>query len=199
MRLLKLQGLHSLGRSSHTIPMQLNEDQERFLKKSLLTMQIIAGALIQGVVVFLVVVMFFLPVPPNRLAVLNSYIALGFALVAMVMSLVVPNIIVASTKKSLVKGRPIDLPKQFGEVSNLGFLAPLAGLFQTKMIIAMALLEGAAFYNLISYMMERQPFTLAVVGMLLLALVMNFPTRRGLEKWLAQETKSIAEMWSLEK
>lgn len=179
--------------------MQLNEDQERFLRKSLLTMQIIAGALIQGVVVFLVVVMFFLPVPPNRLAVLNSYIALGFALVAMVMSLVVPNIIVASTKKSLVKGRPIDLPKQFGEVSNLGFLAPLAGLYQTKMIIAMALLEGAAFYNLISYMMERQPFTLAVVGMLLLALVMNFPTRRGLEKWLAEETKSIAEMWSLEK
>jgi hypothetical protein len=179
--------------------MQLNEDQERFLKKSLVTMQIIAGALIQGVVIFLVVVVFFLPVPPNRLAVLNSYIGLGLALVAMAMSLVVPNIIVASTKKSLVKGRPIDLPKQFGEVSDLGFLAPLAGLYQTKMIIAMALLEGAAFFNLVSYMMERQPFTLAVVGMLLLALVMNFPTRRGLEKWLAEETKSIAEMWSLEK
>jgi hypothetical protein len=179
--------------------MQLNEDQERFLKKSLVTMQIIAGALIQGVVIFLVVVVFFLPVPPNQLAVLNSYFGLGFALVAMAMSLVVPNVIVASTKKSLVKGRPIDLPKQFGEMSNLGFLAPLAGLYQTKMIIAMALLEGAAFFNLISYMMERQPFTLAVVGMLLLALAMNFPTRRGLEKWLAEETKSIAEMWSLEK
>jgi hypothetical protein len=176
--------------------MQLTADQERFLKKSLLTMQIIAGALIQGVIIFFVVV-FFLPIPPNRLAVLNSYIGLGFALLAMVMSLVVPNIIMASAKTSLVKGKPIELLKQFGEVSNLGFLAPLAGLFQTRMIIAMALLEGAAFFNLVSYMMERQPFTLAVVGMLLLALVMNFPTRRGLETWLAQETKSIAEMYSL--
>jgi hypothetical protein len=176
--------------------MQLSDEQERFLKKSLLTMQIIAGALIQGVIIFLIVVVF-LPVPPNRLAVLNSYIGLGFALLAMMMSLVVPNIIMASTKKALVKGRPIDLPQQFGEVSSLGFLAPLAGLYQTKMIIAMALLEGAAFFNLVSYMMERQPFTLAVAGMLLLALVMNFPTRRGLEKWLAEETKSIAEMYDL--
>lgn len=179
--------------------MQLTEVQERFLKKSLLTMQIIAGALIQGVVVFLVVVVFLLPPPPNRVAVFSSYIGLGFALVAMAMSLVVPNIILASTKKSLVKGKPSELLKQYGEVSNLGFLAPLTGLYQTRMIIAMALLEGAAFFNLVSYMMERQPFTLAVVGMLLLALVMNFPTRRGLEKWLAQETKSIAEMWSLDK
>lgn len=178
--------------------MQLSDEQQRFLKKSLLTMQIIAGALIQGIIIFLIVVLS-LPAPPNRLAIFNPYIGLGVALLAMVMSLVIPNVIMNSTKKSLIKGRPIDLPKQFGEVSDLGFLTPLAGFFQTKMIIAMALLEGAAFFNLLSYMMERQAFSLAIVGMLLLAMMMNFPTRRGLEKWLAEETKSIAEMWSLEK
>ncbi len=178
--------------------MQLTEEQEGFLRKSLLTMQFIAGALIQGVVVFLVVVLFFLPAPPNRLAIFNPYVGLGVAVLAMLMSLFIPRLILVSTKKSLVKGRPIDLPKQFGETGNVGFLAPLTGLFQTRLIIAMALLEGAAFFNLVSYMCERQTMSLAVVGMLLLAMVLNFPRRRGLEAWLAEETKSIAELWSME-
>lgn len=179
--------------------MQLNEDQEVFLRKSLLTMQIIAGALINGVVVFFVIAVFVLSPQVNNDPPLIAYIALGVGCLAVVMSFAIPNLIMASTKKSLIKGKPINLPDNYQGATNVGFLGPLVGMYQTKLIISMAILEGAAFFNLIAYIIEGQRMSLIMTGLLVAIMATKFATRGGLENWLADEAKSIDELWKLSK
>ena len=80
---------------------------------------------------------------------------------------------------------------------EVGIVGNLLFLFQTRHIIGYAMLEGAAFYNLIAYMIERQQVNLAMVGLLLGAMFVKFPTYGRLEGWVADEMKSIDELRSL--
>jgi hypothetical protein len=149
--------------------------------------------------VFFVIVVFVLKPQGNNAALLNTYLALGAGCLAIVMSFIVPNLIMSSTKKSLIKGKPINLPENYKGTTNVGFLGPLVGRYQTKLIIGMAILEGAAFYNLIAYMMEGQQISLVMTGLLVAIMATKFPTRGGLENWLTDEAKSIDELWKLSK
>ena len=47
----------------------------------------------------------------------------------------------------------------------------------------MALLDGAALFNLIAYIIDGQWFSLATAGFLLLLMGMMFPTVREFESW----------------
>jgi hypothetical protein len=55
------------------------------------------------------------------------------------------------------------------------------------MIIGMALLEGAAFYQAIAYYVEGQPLALGLGCLLLLGLIVQFPTRSRVERWLENQ------------
>ena len=64
----------------------------------------------------------------------------------------------------------------------------LAGLYQTKMIVGMAVLEGAAFVSLISYISERQFWSYGVVAFLVGVMAISFPSQGQFESW-AEEMK----------
>jgi hypothetical protein len=60
-------------------------------------------------------------------------------------------------------------------------------LYQTRLILVAALLEGAGFMQAIFYLMEGQTFSLAVALVLLAWLALLFPTRAGVEEWVERQ------------
>ena len=137
--------------------------------------QIIAGALVTGVVVFATVAFVIAkgdspPIPFLSIA------AAMFAGVATVMRFIVPVVIVNG-------GKP-QLKQSSGDEQR----SLLAGLYQTKMIVGMALLEGAAFFNLIAYIIEKQFWSYGVVAFLLGVMAISFPSQGQFDSW-AEEMK----------
>jgi branched-subunit amino acid transport protein len=177
--------------------MQLNVEQERFFRAMLTNMRILSAALISGVVVFLVVVLFIIKSDPKPGLPLLTYLGLAFGAVAVVFAFIIPGFIGGTIKQALVDGKRVDLPPQFKTSQEVGIAGNLLFLFQTRLIIGYAILEGAAFFNLVAYMLERQDVSLAVVGLLLGAMMAKFPTRGKVAGWLADETRAIAELRSL--
>lgn len=177
--------------------MQLNTEQVRFLRAMLTNMRIISAALISGVVVFLVVVVFVIKKDPPQGLPLLTYVALAFGVLALVFAFIIPGFVGGSIKQALIDGKRVELPAQFRPPEEVGIVGNLLFLFQTRLIISCALLEGAAFFNLIAHMIERQQVSLAMVGLLLGAMIVRFPTQARLESWVTDEIRSIDELRSL--
>ena len=137
--------------------------------------QIIVGALIAGVVMFACVAFFVAKGEPAKSPML-ALIGAGMAVMAVVVRFIVPTIIVNGGKARLKESSATEVMTQ------------LAGLYQTKMIIGMAVLEGAAFVSLISYISERQFWSYGVVAFLVGVMAISFPSQGQFESW-AEEMK----------
>lgn len=142
------------------------------------TAQIIAGALIMGVVIFACMAFFIANIAndePVESPVLAMIVA-GMAVMAVVVRFIVPTIIVNGAKARLKKAVDADR------------MAQLAGLYLIKMIVGMALLEGAAITNLVAYIAARQFWSYGVVAFLLGVMAISFPSQGQFEGW-ADEMK----------
>lgn len=62
----------------------------------------------------------------------------------------------------------------------------LLGHYQTRTIVASAVLEGAAFFNLIAVIVEKSIVPLAVAALLVGFLVAGIPTKRRIAEWVAK-------------
>ena len=148
-------------------------------------MQIIAGALIAGVVVFGIVVVFVvgaLNQPPA--AGIVKYMALGFIVLELVPFALVPTFV---TTESITRSQP--------ENRMLSEEERPYGLYQTRMIIRFALLEGAAFLNLVATIIEHHWWNLAAAGGLAFLMLLMFPTRTRVEQWIeTQRMQSDANL-----
>ena len=134
------------------------------------TVQIIAIALIMGILVFGCVA-FVIAKEDGQPTLLVSLLAVGMAVLNTVMRFVVPAIMVNAAKSGL-KG-----------ATDPDRMAQLAGLYQSKMIVGMALIEGAAFFNLVAYIMEKQFWSYGVVAFLLAVMAISFPSQGQFESW----------------
>lgn len=142
--------------------------------------QIIWAALIMGVVCFTGVALIMKGEPQ---APMIAYLAAGFAAINIGVKFVVPGMIVRTQLQKLPAGSPEDLN------------ARLFPIFQTRMIVGLALLEGAAFFNLIAYLTEKQIWTLGIVGLLVLMMVMMFPTLNQFESWVDDIKRDLASQF----
>lgn len=135
------------------------------------TSQIITVALIAGVVIFALAAQLLLPDGPAPQPFI-AWIALAFAVPLIALRYVIPGMLV---KASLKDAR-----------QNIGHFTPnqLRPVFQTRLILGLAMLEGAAFFNLVAYLLERQWFSMAAAGVLVLLMVMMFPTLNQYENWV---------------
>ena len=144
--------------------------------KGIRNSQIICIALLAGLSAFFVVaVIASKETGPAHL----SYIGLGLGVVQIVISFVVPGIVARSQAQRLAA------------TSNEVIESELFAVFQTKMIIGLALLEGAGFFNLVCYMSEGQWWTLAFTGFLMLLMAMRFPTLRQFESWADDKKRDL--------
>ena len=73
----------------------------------------------------------------------------------------------------------------------------LAGLYQISMIIRLALLEGATFFQLIIFHLEGLQVSLVLAIVLLAGIILLFPTRSRVESWIdKQQEKLDEERWT---
>ncbi len=180
----------------------LSDPQREYIGKVALTLQIIVGALAGGVLMFLVIVIFLVSQNPpvaNPTTPIITYSAYGMAFASIIASLVVPGLVSGRARQSLVDGDVSQwgLVKNLPNAAELGDVAPLAAIYQTRTIIGAALLEGAAFFACVAYLLEHQQLVLVVAGALLLMIARHFTTASGLESWIDNELATIQQMRQL--
>lgn len=130
------------------------------------TTQIITGALVAGVLFLAAIAVFVLGglnQPPNGRIV--SGIATAFAVVAFALHLIVPGIVAKQQRQRTSEEN-------------------VYGLYQTKTIISLSILDGAACLNIVAFIVEHNWWTLAVAGGLVFWMLAMFPTRTRVEHWI---------------
>ncbi|MDB5338311.1 MAG: hypothetical protein JWN70_3930 [Planctomycetaceae bacterium] len=149
------------------------------------TMQIICGALMMGVISFAVVAVI---VRSGKAAngqaeasVIVAYIAAGFAALCIAVRVVVPPQTVKAGISQLVKVRRPD------ELTRLD----LYQIYQSQMIVACAVLEGAGFFNLIAFIIAGQIWTLAIVVALVALMASVFPTLERVDNWADEQLRQL--------
>jgi hypothetical protein len=151
---------------------------DSLLDRRLIPMRIIAFAIPMGAVmalgIFLVVrLQGQFPPPPDPPLV--SAVAWGFGILDLLVYLFVSRQVAVAARQRLTRADADGSPSEWLSV------------YQSRLIIQLALLEGATFFFLIAYLLEGLPFNLAGAGVLFLGMLMQFPTRSGVENWIAKQ------------
>jgi hypothetical protein len=112
--------------------------------------------------------------------------AAGFAGIALVLQAFIPSLVVSANRSSYLNSQPRQDPRDRAEAE-----ARLMPLFQTKHIIRMALLEGAAFFCLVAYLVSGLSWLYAIVAALVALMVVSLPTRSALDNWLEEQLQLL--------
>ena len=168
----------------------MSEIDDRVLAPCVRTMQIIAFALITGVVVFLGIACFqvFIQRDGQPIRQGNELPMLSLMALAMLIGMGTASILVpfAMTRSALQRFGAAPRPKdQESEVITL------LNIKQTSMIVSMALLQGAAFFGCIALMIEARPFTLSIVGTAIVSMVIGFPTLGRVRTWVSNQLTQL--------
>ena len=173
-------------------------DLEReYLKTMARAMQVVVLALAAGVVTFGVIVTVIGAEPPGDRQPepsIISYLAVAAACVALVASIAVPGLLAAIARRRIVTGQPAMPNPKLTLPAELGDVGPIAVVYQTRLIVSVAFLEGAAFFNLIAYLLEGQLMSLTAAAIMLIALVSRFPTASQMTGWVEEQLKAIEQL-----
>lgn len=185
---------------SNDMPQQREMTPEQYAAmepdKVLLTMRIIAGALIAGVVMFGGIACFLVfgqppaarPGPaPNLGFAIQLDLGVAGAVLAVVMSFVVPNLIANVQVKSIAK-----ITQDGTATGSKELFGRMLAVSQVRMIIALALVEGAALFNLITFIITKSMIPPAIVGVLLVVMMIHFPTKLKLARWLEDQQRLLS-------
>jgi hypothetical protein len=150
------------------------------------TARVVHFALCLGVVVLtviLVVVRHTQAVQANVPVLL--YVAIAFAVIEIAAAWIVPVLSDKEVRKRMIRGEE--------KPQNPDPLVNWAMLYQTRMIIRCALLNGAAFLQPIAYLLTGHPVPLVLAGTLFLLLVLQYPTRDRVTAWIDRQRDLIEQ------
>ena len=151
---------------------------------ALRTMQIIAAALIGGVLAFAAVVTpLALGDQPDAGRTFMASIAAGVSLLALVVCAMVPLNVVPVNVTTAARGEASDSAEELA----------LYAAYQTRMIVRFAILEGAAMANLAAVLVDKQVYSLALAGLMALIMLAMFPTRGRVERFVKSQIE-LAEL-----
>lgn len=167
----------------------VNQVEQGGPAKALLTMRIIWGALLQGVVVFAVIAIALirngevLGADPFTLSDPLVLVGIVLGMACLVASYIMPPVVASSALKQVRKA-------EAGAKKVPGWEEWPAGspryfmVFQTAFIVRAAILEAPTFFNLIAYMQTGSGIALVLAGVLMLFLAMLFPTETAVRDWV---------------
>ncbi len=152
-------------------------------------LEIIVGAMTAGAAAFLVVAVvvhssFMESSDAPSTAPLLSYVALGYAVLALLVRTVVPGVVAAKVVRRIAGGQP-DADAQAAQLKNA---------YATKTIIAAALIEGAALFAGVVYLVEGTTLSLALAAVLIVLLAAHFPRQASVDEWLERQTERLVRM-----
>jgi hypothetical protein len=151
------------------------------------TMLIIAIALVMGSVTFLGIALFIRnqpnAQPPQDMPVL-LYVGAALSVGALVARLVFPDLIVAGQLS-----QRFTLPERAQPEPHVidRYFAPWPSLYQLRLIVSGALMEGPAFFWLITYFLTGELVSLAAALFFILVLILQIPTRGRVESWIEKQ------------
>jgi hypothetical protein len=175
----------------------ITSEQREHIGKSVLVMQIIVAALAAGVVTFAVVVLVLRSQQeanaPQDNSLLLSYIGILVSASAIAAWMIIPRLLVSRTRQAISEGKTPMLDDYHEPALTEGAqqIQPLVAMHQTRLIVGCALLEGAAFLNLLAYMLEGQLMNLVAAGLLVLIIVTQIPTFGRLTSWIEDDLSAI--------
>jgi len=144
-------------------------------------MQIIVVALVMGVVTFGVVAVSMAGAPQPGTPI-TSYVAVGMAVMVVVVRAIVPRIAAANA----VRQSTADLDPA-NEKDHPQLVRCFTGAFQTRTVMENAFLEGAAFFSLVAYINESQRWILGVTAALVAMMLLSFPTQGKVDRWIVEQ------------
>ncbi len=128
-----------------------------------------------GPVAFLGYVLFLAPPGKQDGGGFMTYVACGAAAAAVAARLFAPPLIVRSQRRQIAAGVWSPSGQTGGPLKTPTTDAgKLAAVYATRTIVAVAVLEGAAFFLVIAYQLERAPFALAGAVLLLVVIAAAF-------------------------
>ena len=160
-------------------------------------LQIIVVAVTLGPLTYLGVVL--LSAPPVQAAIevngmFLTYLACGMATAAVAARLIVPPLVTTRFRRQIAAGV---WPPQQQAVNPL--MAPLSdagklyAVYMTRTIIAVAILEGAAFFAVFTYHQQRDILALALALLLTLLVALHLPTRDRVADWVERQLVRLAD------
>ena len=178
-----------MSHANHAIPSQV-----------LRTMQIVAGALLLGLLTFLLIVSVITPhggQGPNPATDLPSPVLLlaaaAMGIFCVPASFVLPNMITRAALRQIVAGEwkaPAGANVRPPETDADKLLM----VRQTTMIIGLAMLEGTGFFSAIIYMLTGQVIVLTVVAVVVALMLARFPTQAKVSAWLEQQMQALTDL-----
>jgi hypothetical protein len=179
----------------------LSASQREYIGKMIRTMQIIVLALSFGAFAFLIVATVVTPEGQpagQERKLLLSYIAIPFTVAVLAAWLAVPRMIAGRFRNSMAAGKHVETAPIGPDVTDeQRQVHPFLAVYTTKLIIACALLEGAAFFNIVSYFLERQSWNLLIGLVMLLMILAHFPTASRVSSWVEDELREIDRVRSM--
>jgi hypothetical protein len=170
--------------------------------RRVVTGQIIVGALLAASIGFLAVVAVLVHldvVEPDR----EMFWPLNFVLILfligdMIARVIVPRVLVAQGRRRIAAGQ-WPLPQGPGQEAGAAFIertgdaGRLLCVYQSKTILASALLEGVAFFGIIVYLLTRSMVGPAVAIAMILGLVFHIPTRSRVVHWIEDQLQLVEQ------
>lgn len=170
------------------------QTEDTLLRQRLRVMQLIAAALIGGVLFFLGIVLFQRGAQPPAGGVgVISLVAVFLLATNAPLAQVLPGILTRSALQRIAAGT-WQSPPGAAPGNHDSDAAKLLTVRQTATIVSLALVEAVGFLGCIAYLLEGEAVALAVVGVALLLMVMNFPTEGGLRAWLQAQEDQLAAL-----
>ena len=147
-------------------------------------MQIIAVALLFGMLSFLGIVLFLRfsgnPAPAPSLPIV-SLVSLAMLLTTTPVAFVLPGVLTRNGVRQIAAQQNPD-PGQ------------LLGLRQTTFILGLALMEGTGFTALVAMLLEFHPIAIAVLAVAFVLMVVQFPTVARVRSWLERQQAMLEEL-----
>ena len=180
--------------------MSLPEEDASAIDRATRTLQIIVGALVMGLVVFLVITLFVHPEskpvatapagmpaqsqPEAQAPVLPVITVAAFtvAVVCLPLALVVPRLAADSARKQIAAGKWNPAKVYGGKPLPTSDAGRLTLVYQTQKITSVAMVEGPACLALIAYMLERNTVALGLGLFLIAAVAVQFPQRARVQQ-----------------
>jgi hypothetical protein len=167
--------------------------QQQYVDAITRTLQVIVTLLASGVFAFAAAVTFLGAQQPPAEPFL-TYVAAGCAILAIVMWGVVPGILVSRGRQAIVAGQPLQLKTKPPGAEQAGDVGSLANVYLLRTIVAVAILRGGAFFNLVAYLLEGRVLSLIVAGILWVMILMHVPGSNKLADWTQSELATIEQL-----
>ncbi len=173
-----------MSNPSATLDYQSPGQPSRDRVQAVRVLKLITFAMVLSVLVFMGVTLAMNEGAIDGEAEIVSWVGLGMACLMTVNHLVVPNIVAkaASNRVNAQEIRNADEAKKF----SLVFPA-----FQIRHIVASAMLEAAAFMNLVFYLLTAYVGNLAAAAVLVVLIAIRFPSVSAVEFWVQDRTREI--------